>query len=408
MQENIFSDARDGRLTKSAKQACPACLAGGVTVFHSADDVPANSCILLSTEDEARGYPTGRIDLGYCPECGFIFNTAFDEAKAQYSERYEETQGFSAVFSSFHRQLAERIIEKHDLRGKKIVEIGCGKGEFLILLAQLGDNHGVGIDPSVHLDRIPIDMRQSLKFIPDFFTEDHITDDVGFIACKMTLEHIPAVQDFVGRIAKSVEGRPNTAVFFQVPDALRIMRECAFEDIYYEHCSYFSQGSLVRLFRRAGLAVTDISSEYDGQYLTIEARWLPDDPVHSFADDDDLNELRELVMTFPARFERIRRDWQDKLSAFRREGKTVALWGSGSKAVSFITTLGLGDEISAVTDINPYRQGHFLPKTAHYIVSPQDLSVMKPDVVIAMNRIYRDEIGRELKSLGVNCDLLTL
>ena len=409
MSETIVSTMAEPAARREARTACPACHGANVSIFHSMKDVPANSCILLASPEEARAYPTGDIDLGFCDDCGFIFNASFEETKAKYSDKYEETQGFSTVFSKFHQKLAERIVEKHKLHGKKIVEIGCGKGEFLVLLAKIGDNHGIGIDPGVHLDRIPEDVRERLTFIQDFYAEEHITEDVDFVACKMTLEHIPAALDFIEKVFGGVRNRPDATVFFQIPDALRVMRECAFEDIYYEHCSYFSPGSLSRLFRRAGFSILDVASEYDGQYLTIEAKApAKNEPIAMFREDSDLGELRKLVEQFPQKLQRMRDEWRDKLDGFMREGKTVALWGSGSKAVSFITTLGLDRQIAAVTDINPYRHNHYLPKTAHAIVSPEELAKLKPDVVIAMNRIYRDEIAKDLKALGIDCDLLAL
>jgi hypothetical protein len=58
-----------------------------------------------------------------------------------------------------------------------------------------------------------------------------------------------------------------------------------------------------------------------------------------------------------------------------------------------------------VTDINPNRQGYFMPGTGHEIVPPSALAEIKPDLVIAMNRIYREEIQAELDRLGVDCRL---
>ena len=88
----------------------------------------------------------------------------------------------------------------------------------------------------------------------------------------MTLEHIHPTGDFIATVRRAIGDRVGTNVFFQIPEATRILRDCAFEDIYYEHCSYFSPGSLARLFRANGFEVLGLSTEYDGQYLTIEAR----------------------------------------------------------------------------------------------------------------------------------------
>ena len=83
------------------------------------------------------------------------------------------------------------------------------------------------------------------------------------------------------------------------------------------------------------------------------------------------------------------------------QGKRVALWGSGSKAVGFLSTLGCRDErVPFVVDINPRKQGTFLPGTGQQIVGPDAMIEYKPDVVIVMNPVYRDEIRRDLDARG--------
>ncbi|MFT5316661.1 MAG: hypothetical protein ACI9UK_002507, partial [Candidatus Krumholzibacteriia bacterium] len=123
---------------------CPNCQDGTMEIFHSAKSVPTNSCILLSSREEAMAYPTGDITLGFCNDCGFVSNTSFDPKLTEYSGRYEETQGFSPTFQKFHQALADRVIEEFKLDGRDILEIGCGKGEFLLLLCAGGRNRGVG------------------------------------------------------------------------------------------------------------------------------------------------------------------------------------------------------------------------------------------------------------------------
>ena len=79
------------------------------------------------------------------------------------------------------------------------------------------------------------------------------------------------------------------------------------------------------------------------------------------------------------------------------------LWGSGSKAVSFLTSLGFSDEIDFVTDINPNRHNHYMPGTGQLIVPPAELAKIKPGLVIVMNRIYEDEMTSALEEMGVSC-----
>jgi hypothetical protein len=100
--------------------------------------------------------------------------------------------------------------------------------------------------------------------------------------------------------------------------------------------------------------------------------------------------------------------WKKRLAGWKQQGHKVVLWGSGSKAVSFLTTLGITDELQFVVDINPHRQGMFMPGTGHSIVSPDFLTDYKPDRVIIMNPIYREEIAGMLKERGVEPAISTV
>jgi SAM-dependent methyltransferase len=251
---------------------CPSCDAVGMSIFYELQSVPLHSVLLLSTRQKALDYPTGDIALGFCPICGFISNVAFDSSLQEYSSGYEATQAFSPTFSAFAHRLAERLIDQYDLRGKDIIEIGCGQGEFLTMLCELGGNRGVGFDPAYVGPRTESQAQNRITFIKDFYSERYADYRGDFVCCKMTLEHIQRPADFVSTVRRSLGDQSDTIVFFQVPDVLRILRERAFWDIYYEHCSYFSLGSLARLFRKCGFDVIRLAKEYDGQYLMIEAR----------------------------------------------------------------------------------------------------------------------------------------
>ena len=101
-------------------------------------------------------------------------------------------------------------------------------------------------------------------------------------------------------------------------------------------------------------------------------------------------------------------EWKNKLKHVKDQGKRAVLWGSGSKAVAYLTTMGIGQEIEYVVDINPYKHGKFLAGTGHEIVPPIFLKEYQPDVVIAMNAIYCDEIQRDLNNMGISAELIAV
>ena len=388
-------------------EACPCCGGSKLREFFAATGVPVNSCLSLRTREEALNFPVGTVALTHCTECGFIFNAAFDPSLLEYSERYDPTQAFSETFNRWHRNLAERLVQQYELRGRKIIEIGCGKGEFLSLLCSLGANDGVGFDPAYAPSRAPeVAGGGTVRFVQDFYSEKYAEIPGDFMCCKMTLEHIAPAREFVSTVRRAVDSAGDPVVFFQVPDALRILEEKAFWDIYYEHCSYYSAGSLARLFRRAGFGVVDLAREYDNQYLMIEARArLADDRDPAAA--NDLEQVAQLVDRFAQELPGQLDGWRNKIRAWRERGEKAVIWGAGSKGVSFLTTLGIGDEIEYAVDINPHRQGLYMAKTGQQICSPQMLAEYKPDVVIVMNPVYRTEIVTQLHQLGLQPEVIT-
>jgi SAM-dependent methyltransferase len=386
------------------RPVCPNCEQVQLEIFYEQCSVPTNSCILFKSADEAHNYPRGDIKLGFCSVCGFISNIAFDSHLTEYSGRYEETQSYSATFNTFHKQLVERLIDRYALRQKDVLEIGCGKGEFLALLCALGGNRGIGFDPGFDDSRQQVRTSRRIKFIKDFFSERYSGYGSDFVCCKMTLEHIARPRQFLRMIRSTVKWKSNAVVFFQVPEATRIFRSCALEDIYYEHCSYFSHESLRYLFESTGFEVIRLDTAYGGQYLTIEAR-----PVLAseglLRDPADLEEMKRYTANFEQRAQKRSTQWL--MSINNNKPQRIVLWGSGSKAVALLSLLDQEVVLEYVVDINPHRQGSYMAGTGQQIVSPEYLQSYRPDLVMAMNPIYRQEIVRDLATLGLTPEVIT-
>jgi hypothetical protein len=398
-----------------------------MSVFYKVENVPVNSVLLVESRHEALEFQRGDIQLAVCPACVFIANIAFDEALTQYSARYEATQGYSPTFNKFHRDLAQELIDRYDLHGKDVIEIGCDKGDFLTMLAEMGDNRGVGFDPAYVPGRHPSPAADRLTFIADFYGDKYTDYHADFICCKMTLEHIPNVGEFMATLRRSIGDRPDSVVFFQIPNARYVLCDVAFWDIYYEHCSYFTKGSLARLFRQAGFEMDELWTAYDDQYLMIAAR-----PGGSAGEqgsggagekdgsraevapaplpgEESPAETLDMVRYFVEHYEARRAQWRTRLADWRAAARRVVLWGGGSKGVAFLTTLGQSrDDIAYAVDINPLKHGTFMAGTGQEIIAPESLQTYRPDVVIVMNPVYRDEVTADLHALGLAPEIHTL
>ena len=389
-------------------KTCPNCLTGTLEAFHHVDRVPVHSVLLMPTREVAVGYPKGDIALAWCRACGFVSNTLFDARVHEYSMQYEETQGFSATFRAFHERLADSLIEKYDLHGKKVVEIGCGKGEFLSLLCERGGNEGIGFDPAFVPDRNPARPDLAIRFVQDFYSEKYSDVKADFFCCKMTLEHIPDTAHFIRTVRAAVGDDSETRVFFQVPDLLRVLKDVAFWDIYYEHCSYFCAGSLARVFREAGFTVLETWTDYDDQYLMITAKPAGAVDSPSAIEREAPSLVARCIEEFVSKQVRTVEYWKEQLERMTTSGKRAVVWGSGSKGVAFLTGLGLKNTIEYVVDINPYRQGKFMAGTGQEIVAPEFLKSYRPDVAIAMNPVYQSEIQADLTRMGLDTTVMAV
>jgi len=388
-----------------AQTSCPSCLARGMTVFHQLEQVPVHDVMNIKTQKEAIDFPKGDISLGFCSHCGFVSNLDFDPDLIGYSSDCEETQGCSATFREYLTNTAENLIDKYDLHNKQIIEIGCGKGEFLHLICKLGNNYGLGIDPAYVPERDQ-EANPDVRFIKEYYSEKYADFKGDVICCRMTLEHISDTYQFVSMVRRAIGDKENTIVFFQVPNAIRILRENAFEDIYYEHCSYFSPGALARLFRKCNFEVIDLQLVYNDQYISLEAKPISSEiaggQTHPL--EDSLENMHSYVAEFQRNYVTIIEPWMKIIQT----GKKIVLWGSGSKGVAFLTRLNIYDEIQYVVDINPHRQGTYMAGTGQLVVSPEFLKDYQPDIIIIMNPVYLDEIKRDVINMGLNPDIMAL
>lgn len=388
--------------------ACPSCGASRMRGFYRQPGVPSHSCLLLDDPAAARDFPRGDIELALCEGCGFVANVAVDTSLQAYSATYEETQGFSPRFRRFAEGLAADLVAKHDLHDKRILEIGCGKAEFLADLCEIGGNRGVGVDPAAIPERVEGPAAERVELIRDYYGERYAHLSGDFVVCRHTLEHIADVGAFMRLLRRTLEGRSRAVVFFELPDVLRVLREAAFWDVYYEHCSYFSPGSLARLFRATGFEVTDLALAFDDQYILIEARAADPAATPPLAIEESVAEVAAEVAAFATGCERAFAHWAAEVERTTADGHRAVVWGSGSKGVAFLNAIAGAERIEYVVDINPFKHGKFMAGTGQEIVAPERLREYLPSHVIAMNPIYLAEIRASLDDLGVDAELVAV
>jgi hypothetical protein len=398
----------EGRPTSPPAGRCPSCRSDDLASILEQRDVPIHTSTLLASRADALAYPTADLHLFVCRACGLLTNAAFDAADHDYSASYLEVQSFSPRFRAYASEQVRALVERHSLSGRDVFEIGSGRGDFLLELCAATGGAGYAVDPSFREDRLEGVAADRVSVERMFFTPDCVPAGVGAILCRHTLEHVHDVSSFLGAVRAGLERAPDAAVVFEVPDTLRVLRETAFWDLFYEHCSYFSPGSLARAFRGAGLVPDRLELTFDDQYIVVTAHGGDAGEARALPLEEAPAEVVELAAGFARGVEQARREWGSLLRSARDRGEKTVIWGAGSKGVGFLSTLGLADEVACAVDVNPAKHGMFMPGTGHEIIAPEQLRQIQPSIVVVMNPAYAAEIEGDLARLEVSANVLSL
>jgi hypothetical protein len=367
-------------------------------------DVPVHCNLLWSDRDEALTAPRGDIVLVFCARCGHVFNRAFDPALTEYTQAYENSLHFSPRFQDYAHALAAGLVERHDLRGRRLVEIGAGQGDFLRLLCDIGDNRGIGFDEAYAPGEQDA-MDERLTIISEFAWQEHIDEAPDLIYARHVLEHIERPSEFILIIREAIGDKKDTLVFLEVPNMAYTLRELAIWDIIYEHCGYYSPQSISCLLTRGGFDVLATNDAFGGQFLTAEALPANQSSEAGCSEAGSLREMSDQVDAFSGEFKDKVGYWRERLAAWQNGGKRVVAWGAGSKGVTFLNIMEAKEFVPYIVDINPRKLGKYVVGTGQEIVAPGFLRDYQPDVVILMNPLYRDEIAQTLLEMGVAAEI---
>ena len=386
---------------------CPACSSEDLIPFIQIEAVPTHYNVPFKTREAALSSPRGAMNLAHCPACGFVYNVAFDPALIPYSEGYENSLHYSSRFDDFARGLASSLIERHGLHDKLIVEIGCGRGDFLCMLCEDG-NRGIGCDPSYAGTKPERRGAENVSITAEPYAAWTSPAPVDLLCCRHTLEHVREPGPFLEGLRDMVNrSRTPGSVYFEVPNAAHMLEsEAGIWDVTYEHCAYFSTTSLAAVFERAGYAVSGISSAFDDQFLSLHGSTQVG--LSPSASTVAPVAWAGAVARFGDRFTRTVQQFDADLSRWHAQGRRPVVWGGGSKGITFLNVVPAAQDIEYVVDINPHKQGLFVPGSGQRFVSPDFLRDYQPEVVILMNAIYRDEVRGRLRDLGLAPELLTV
>lgn len=345
-------------------------------ILYRAIGIPAMQNKLFSTRAEALTAPSASLEL--CQDDnGLVFNQCFDPDLVAYDDSYQNDQGHSLQFQRHLDEICKLCCRYLTSKENLAVDVGCGKGGFVELLREKGVN-AVGYD-NAYQGGSPY-IRKSF-----FSIDSHEQGDL--LTLRHVLEHIPSPWQFLDGIA-AANGYKGL-LYIEVPDLAWILAHRAYFDLFHEHVNYFRADDFSRRF---GDGVVFQSKSFGDQYLSVIINlesMRESGPSLAYESDSGLQ----------AAFDQLS-EYEDMTYAALAQSREIVLWGAAAKGVMFAakSPAAINDKIIYAIDINPRKQGHFMPISGAEVVDPTT-GVGRLDsssLVVIMNPNYEQEIRESL------------
>jgi SAM-dependent methyltransferase len=385
---------------------CPICESSAVDRFIDLGEVPVFCNVQWPTREQAAKAAKASLALVSCSQCGHIFNDRYDAALLAYSPGYDNTQHFSSTFGRYADALVGRLIDSYGIRGKTVVDIGCGRGDLLRLLCSRGSNRGFGFDPSFAGAMDP-EVTADLTISKEYFTREHGQAlEPSLVCCRHVLEHVPEPIEFLRTMRAAIDNRNRPVFYLEVPNGEHLLRSLSLWDYIYEHVSYFSQQSLELALRKAGFEVLKLYEDFGGQFLCADVR--PAQQAGS-VDAKPINNLQELIVSSAKEMNAKLDRWRSWAAALTAQDRRAAVWGAGSKGVMFLNLLSASapDAIAYVIDQNPNKHGQYVSGSGQQVVAATELANLPVSQLVLMNPIYVQEVRQRLNALHIDTELVT-
>ncbi|HVR05006.1 MAG TPA: class I SAM-dependent methyltransferase [Solirubrobacteraceae bacterium] len=388
----------------STTASCRFCAAPLEQVFADLGASPlANSYLTFTGVGEMEPfYPLRAL---VCDACFLVQLEQFETPEQIFSD-YAYFSSYSSSWLEHCRRYAEQATERLGLgEGSRVVELASNDGYLL----QFFSDRGIpvlGVEPAANVAEAAV-----AKGIPtrvEFFgraTAQALAQELraDLLIGNNVLAHVPDINDFVGGM--KVLLAPGGEITMEFPHLLRLIERNQWDTIYHEHFSYLSFLTATRIFEAHDLRLFDVEElPTHGGSLRIHGCHADDaaradgERARAMRERERAAGLEELATytAFDAGVEADKRQILQFLIGLKDEGLRLAGYGAPAKGNTLLNYCGVGrDFLDYTVDLNPHKQGRFLPGSHIPIHSPAALREDRPDVVLILPWNLRAEIGRE-------------
>lgn len=345
----------------------------------SAQDIPSAENL-----DKDKGID---ISLCHCKACGLV---QLDCEPVFYYKDVIRAGGLSTTMDKLRRSQYDEFISLCNLNNQKILELGCGGGEFLGILKDYPVK-AYGVEHSEKL--VQKALENGLNVDRDFpESENHIFKNAPFKAFTSFnfLEHQPKPLIYLRAIYNNLEEEAYGLI--TVPSFEYIVEQESFYEIIPDHIAYYSMDSLKTLLANAGFDVLkEERVNRDTLAVIVAKKRKPD------------------VSAIVRQKEDIKKETYKLIETYKNNNKKIAIWGASHQGFTLCATLDLKDKIEFIIDSAPFKQGLYAPASHIKIISPLDAAKTDISAILIVAPGYTKEIAGKIKQIfNKQIDIYTL
>ncbi|MDO9028004.1 MAG: class I SAM-dependent methyltransferase [Candidatus Roizmanbacteria bacterium] len=333
------------------------------------------------------------LEVYQCSGCGLV---QLSNDPVPYYKEVIRAVAFSEEMKGFRMKQFNSFIQKNSLIGKKIIEIGCGCGEYLSLMQQVGvDAYGLEYSEESVMQCVKNGLKVSKGFVENSaYRLNHASFDAFYIL--NFLEHLPdpntALRGIYNNLTDDAVG------LIEVPNFDMILRNKLFSEFICDHLFYFTKETLNATLRLNGFEIIDCNEvwyDYIISAIIRKMKIIPPRPPLPKGGWGDFRAKKLDISHFYKHQTKLKNEIEEYIRRFK--DKKVAIWGAGHQALAVISLINLADKIRYVVDSAAFKQGKYTPATHIPIVSPDALDSDPVDAVIVMAASYSDEVARIIR-----------
>ncbi len=344
-----------------------------------------------------------------CDQCWLVQTEDTADADELFDEDYAYFSSFSTSWVKHAEAYVEEMTRRFDIgTASHVVEVAANDGYLLQFVKERGIPC-TGVEPTASTATAA--RAKSIEIIQEFFgvqlAEKMVQHgkQADLTAANNVLAHVPDINDFVSGFTRLL--KPNGVATFEFPHLLNLIQKNQFDTVYHEHFSYLSLTAVNHIFSANGLYVFDVEEiPTHGGSLRVLAgvAKYQHHPVKDVVQSILLREKdagltsTETYTSFQSHADKVKDDFVSFLIEAKRTGKTVAAYGAAAKGNTLMNYAGIRpDLISFVVDLNPAKQGKFMPGSRIPIVDESHIEKSKPDYIVILPWNLREEIIQQLE-----------